>query len=612
MVRVHREHIVIGCLLVTALFVPASHVDARKPKKLKVKDARVVVCEQLPAPVSGRVCDASSGTGEALVVRGDVLDLDTVYQGGEVLVDGWGFIVYVGCRDDRPPALNGLAATASEISCRDGVISPGMINAHTHTGYDSNFPFTLPDRYEHRNDWRPFYSWSYGNDLQQAYAEIRHVMSGTTATVSGSFIPGTIFNLDIIDYFGVGGVQWDTFPLEAGGDFIKNTGACTDFPKYGAFPDKIWGAEYVPHVAEGIDDAAHNEFRCLSEFMDDGWTLLHGVATDAADGRFMAENGVGLVWTPRSNSHHYGNTAQVRMMADQGVLLSLGSDWTPTGSATLARELQCAEEWTDTYLDDAFTARELWLMTTYNPAVSLGVADLMGRLAPGLLANLVVYDGRGEANPYRAVIEGDPTDIALVLHGDIMLALFDLQPRVAALYGDLDLMNSLAGSGIVDGCEVFAEPLAGVTDVCGVAKFICTDTPETRTIAGPYAQFWLVSATIHDPGFESNYGPSYPLFFCGAPPDEPPCTPYRPGEYDGIPVRGPASSSDWDGDGVVDNLDNCRKVFNPIRPMDHGVQADADGDGRGDACDRCPLDAGDVCTAVDPYTGEPVVITDGE
>jgi len=612
MFRVHRERIAIGSLVAVVLLVLTPRVDAGTFDKLQVNDARVVVCEELPAPVSGRVCDAVTGTGEALVLRGNVLDLDTVYQGGEVLVDGWGFIVYVGCRDHRPPALNGLAATASEISCRDGVISPGMINAHTHTGYDSNFPFTLSDRYEHRNDWRPFYHWPYGHDLQQGYAEIRHVMSGTTATVSGSFIPGTIFNLDIIDYFGGGGVQWDTFPLEAGGDYIKNTGPCTDFPKYDAFPNKVWGAEYVPHVAEGIDDAAHNEFSCLSAFMDDGWTVLHGVATDAADGRFMAENGVGLVWTPRGNSHHYGNTAQVRMMADQGVLLSLGSDWTPTGSATLARELVCAEEWNETYLDDAFTARELWLMTAYNPAVSLGVSDLMGRLAPGLLANLVVYDGRGEANPYRAAIEGDPTEIALVLHGDIMLALFGLEPRTAALYGDLDLMDGLAGSGIVDGCEVYAEPSAGVFDVCGVAKFICTDTPETRIIAGDYAQFWLVSATIHDPGFESYYGPSYPLFFCGAPPDEPPCTPYRPGEYDGIPVRGPASSSDWDGDGVVDNLDNCRKVFNPIRPMDHGVQADSDGDGRGDACDKCPLDAGSVCTAVDPYTGLPVVITDGD
>jgi hypothetical protein len=128
----------------------------------------------------------------------------------------------------------------------------------------------------------------------------------------------------------------------------------------------------------------------------------------------------------------------------------------------------------------------------------------------------------------------------------------------------------------------------------------------------PYTSFGLLSATIHDPGFDYFYGPTYPLFFCGGPESEPPCTPFRPDEYDGTVTEGPASSADRDGDGIVDNLDNCKQVFNPVRPIDHGFQADADGDGRGDACDKCPLDAGAICTAIDPYTGEPVLITDGE
>jgi len=597
-------------MVVLGLFVSTS--DAKQPKKLKVKDARVVFCEELPAAVSGDLCDANGGTGSSLVLRGNVLDVDTVYQGGEVLVDDSGFIVYVGCRADRPVEFDSLAARSAEVVCLDGVISPGMINGHTHTGYDSNFPFTLEDRFEHRNDWRPFYWWPSGHDLQFGYAEIRHVMSGTTATVSGSYSPGMALNLDALYALGLRDVQWDTFPLEAPGDHIKNTGPCSDFPEHGDFPDKVSGDEYVPHVAEGIDAAAHNEFLCLAEFMGDDWTLLHGVATDAHDGRFMAESGVGLVWTPRGNSHHYGNTAQVRMMSDQGVLLSLGSDWTPTGSATLGRELQCADQWNRSYLDDAFTARELWLLTTYNPAVSLGVADLMGRLTPGLLANIVIYDGQGDRNPYRAAIKGGPKEIALVLQGDVMRAYLGLSPQTAALYGDLGLMNDMGISPIVEGCEPYAEPWAGVFDVCGIDKFICTDTPETRAFAGDYAQFWLLSATVHDPGFQAGYGPSYPLFFCEEPPDEPPCTPSRPGEYDGIPTtRGPAWQRDQDGDGIVDHDDNCRRVFNPIRPMDNGVQADADGDGRGDACDRCPLDVGNTCTAVDPYTGESVLIGNG-
>jgi len=39
--------------------------------------------------------------------------------------------------------------------------------------------------------------------------------------------------------------------------------------------------------------------------------------------------------------------------------------------------------------------------------------------------------------------------------------------------------------------------------------------------------------------------------------------------------------SDWDGDGIADDLDNCPSVHNP-------GQEDNDADGKGDACDNCP------------------------
>jgi hypothetical protein len=56
---------------------------------------------------------------------------------------------------------------------------------------------------------------------------------------------------------------------------------------------------------------------------------------------------------------------------------------------------------------------------------------------------------------------------------------------------------------------------------------------------------------------------------------------------------GTASLGDSDGDGITDPSDNCVSVFNPILPVDAGVQADSDGDGFGDACDACPIEAGD-------------------
>ncbi|MBU6162995.1 MAG: thrombospondin type 3 repeat-containing protein, partial [Myxococcales bacterium] len=63
---------------------------------------------------------------------------------------------------------------------------------------------------------------------------------------------------------------------------------------------------------------------------------------------------------------------------------------------------------------------------------------------------------------------------------------------------------------------------------------------------------------------------------------------------------GTISPSDTDGDGILNGSDNCPAIFNPIRPLDGGVQADADGDGEGDLCDPCPQSADSrTCTPPD-------------
>ena len=249
-------------------------------------------------------------------------------------------------------------------------------------------------------------------------------------------------------------------------------------------------------------------------------------------------------------------------------------------------------------------------MVTNNPAVALHVDDKIGSLTSGHFGDIAIYDGRGNENPYRAVIEADAESTVLVLRRSSMPFSLDEPNYVGsiALYGDAELLSSLPTSLH----EIYAPlygillPLCEPLDVCGVNKFAC---PLRET-------WWAVSDPSVDPfslsDLEAANADSYPLFFCDEPEDEPTCTPYRPGEYNGAIEEGPSSTSDWDGDGIFDNQDNCKKVFNPIRPMDEGVQVDADGDGKGDACDKCPLDEGPNCTAVDPYTGATIIITDGD
>jgi cytosine/adenosine deaminase-related metal-dependent hydrolase len=604
--------------------------DAGPSAKLKVDDAKVVFCEALAPPPSG-VCSVTPGD-TSLLIRGNVLDFDTVYQGGEVLVDATGLIWYVGCGANRPADLD--VSTATRIDCADGVVSPGLINAHDHQYYDQNYPFPdTGDRYDHRNDWRPSPDISAPGDFDQeqvAWTELRQVMAGTTSITGSGYEFGFLRNVDApwwsyplfddslwdleVEY--PVQIVTDTFPLEDPWEYQQYTD-CGDYTYLGRRKN-YYTDVYVPHVAEGVNSAAATEFDCLAEVDDmvtGDFAMVHGVALTAHDGRLLAESRASLIWSPRSNVFLYGNTALAPMLKNQGVLLSIGTDWTPSGSMALGRELVCADEMNHTYFNRAFSDRELWLMATLNPAIALHVADRIGRLQAGYFGDISIFDGRGYGNPYRAVIEADAASTALVLRRSSMPSPFYGGPTYVgsiALSGDASIIESLP-----DTLHEFYAPFVGYPgplcepiDACGVAKMVC-----------PLRETWYLDDFIPDEpsispltlaALQAANASSYPLFFCGAPPDEPTCVPYREGEYDGIPTRGPASRSDWDGDGIVDNRDNCRKVFNPVRPMDDGLQADSDGDGRGDACDKCPLDTGPECTAIDPYTGEIVYITDGD
>ena len=137
--------------------------------------------DALPSLASG-VCEVTPGNS-ALLITGDVLTPGEVLRGGQVLVDGSGGIVCVGCDCSEP-------ATDATLTCTDAVVSPGLINAHDHITYANNWPIGMGvDRYEHRHDWRngknghvPLpYDGGASTDTVLA-AELRFVMGGATSS----------------------------------------------------------------------------------------------------------------------------------------------------------------------------------------------------------------------------------------------------------------------------------------------------------------------------------------------------------------------------------------------------------------------------------------------
>lgn len=525
-----------------------------------------IVCPEPLTPAPGVTCEVDSVGSAGLMLRGTVLAPETLYRGGQVLINSAGTIACVGCECGDWPG----ADSASVVTCESGVISPGLINPHDHIGFANNAPADHGnERYEHRHDWRKGKNGHTKISVQSGasaevvqFAELRFVMSGTTSGATAGGRTGLMRNVDnggLLEGLPINAADSDTFPLDDS-DGTQQQSGCD----YGNSPttasDIADEDSYLPHISEGIGLDAQNEFVCTSQGNQDliapQTAVIHGIGLRPEDIAMMRADRAGVVWSPRSNVDLYGNTASVTLLDRLGIPISLGTDWVRSGSMHMLRELACADSLNRDYFGGHFDDVALWRMVTTNAAFATGIEHAAGLLKRGFLADIAVFDG-SVATDHRAVIEADPENVALVLRGG------------EVLYGDDALVASAAIGG--QACETL--------DVCGQPKRACV----AQDLGGGAT---LASIRAAGEAF-------YPLFNCGDPPNEPSCVPWRQEYAAGI------TATDSDGDGIDDASDLCPSVFDPIRPMDGNQQANADGDAAGDACDLCPLDGADACVPPD-------------
>lgn len=520
-------------------------------------EAEITECgdHPLPGPADG-TCAVAAGAGGATLLRGTVLTPRGVLRGGQVLVGADGVLACVDCDCSGAPG----ADDATVVTCDQGVISPGLINPHDHITFANNTPIgDGPDRYEHRHDWRTGANGHVELDTNSGAsqdvvrgAELRFLMSGVTTIAGAGSAPGLVRNIDsngALEGLLAEVADSDTFPLDDANGTTQTMGC-----NYGDSPTEVGQIDnldsYLPHIAEGIDASARNEFACTSGLIQPQTAVIHGVGMTPSDIDEMRAVDALLVWSPRSNVVLYGNTAPVTVYDALSVPISLGTDWVPSGSMNLFRELACADSLNSTYFDGHFNDFELWKMVTTHGAFAVGAEDGIGLLKPGHIADVAIFRTTADKADHRAIIAGTEADTVLVMRGGV------------PLFGDAALVEALR-----PGCEAL--------DVCGTDKVACVQADTGESLAQT----------------QSAIESSYPLFFCGEPDNEPTCVPTRPGEYESI------GGGDSDGDGVSDDDDNCPTVFNPVRPIEQ-AQGDIDQDGFGDACDTCPLTQTNDC---DPY-----------
>jgi 5-methylthioadenosine/S-adenosylhomocysteine deaminase len=353
----------------------------------------------------------------------------TMNAGFDVLPSGRlylqaGGIVSVQPSDAPPPAgFEGLPITRT-----GGTLFPGLIELHNHLSYNTLPMWKLERQFGNRAQWarlpeyrqrvsRPASILGTTDGLVQAvvrYVEAKCLAAGVTTTQGIAlasnngirrYYRGVVRNVE----------QTDDPDLPEATTRIDDV----DAADAAAFLTRLQTDKILLlHLSEGVDDIARKHFSAL-QIDDTTWAItaalggIHCCGLRDADYRAYAGRGGTMIWSPFSNLLLYGRTADIVRAKQEGVLMALGSDWSPTGSKNLLGELKVARLASDE-AGGVFRSRDLVAMATINAARLLRWDRLLGSLEPGKRADVVVIDGR-QGDPYDQLIEARESAVTLVV-----------------------------------------------------------------------------------------------------------------------------------------------------------------------------------------------------
>lgn len=385
--------------------------------------------------------------GGKLVLRGDVVtmnDAAQVLRGASVVIEGAKITAVV-------PAGGTLPASAAGAPVVDagGYIFPGLIDAHNHLEYDMIPMWSVPQLYHDMYEWMesPVYEKEikYPKRLLSdpaylglqteigKYAEVKAISGGTTSIQGSPTNPGYIKhlvrNIEFSNFGSLDRIQQRSMGI------MNASWRAREAPELRARIDAGKVDAWLVHLAEGVNEAARSEFDVLESIglAVPQTAIIHGIALGDAELTKMGRIGMKLIASPLDNYLLYGRTANLPLAKQRGVLISLGSDWSPFGSKNLLTELKVTSELNRTTWGRAFSDIELVRMVTTNPARTLGLTAKIGTVATGLYADLLVLES-AESDPYRALIAATEAQIRLVVIGG--------EPY----YGDQPIMQRLKGA----------------------------------------------------------------------------------------------------------------------------------------------------------------------
>jgi 5-methylthioadenosine/S-adenosylhomocysteine deaminase len=489
-------------------------------KHTKAATGFLTVLIVLTAGAASSRINAAPPAATATLLEGTIVTMnagrEVIHNGSILIRDGRIAAVWQGGK--TPEAVDLTGAVRVPLGPH-AYIYPGLINLHDHPFYDvlplwqppSSHQQPAAGRTQGTEPYGNRYQWSAGASLEQArlvanpssmlttsqglgrlaevikFGKARMILGGTTTTQGG----GSSAAYDSILARNVETMHFGRQRI------FSRVGAIASIPddeetlvKNGLKAGLV--EAWLVHLAEGVRDAdrrpgdtvsSREEFNVLQskELLTDATVIVHGAGLEPEDFHDMVnapaanEDGTGdgrgakLVWSPLSNLLLYGKTAAVYDAIAAGVIVSLGTDWTPSGSPNLLTELKVA----DRALRDATIlgsrrhlvagltegngqdhgAAERALdqllveMVTINPARSVRWDEHVGSIEAGKIADLVVIDARSVAgnhgvpeSPYRKLIDATEQNVSLVMVGGVAQA-GDVNVMAALKPGDYEIVS---------------------------------------------------------------------------------------------------------------------------------------------------------------------------
>lgn len=314
----------------------------------------------------------------------------------------------------------------------EGTIFPGLIELHNHLCYDILPMWNIPKKFDNRDQWKsnpdkarlisgPMQVLAQSLEYMEAiirYVECKCLFSGVTASQGITLMnaakgtkakfKGMVRNVEATDNADLPDADARIADVEA-----KNAAAFLD--ELVALEGK--GCELL-HLSEGIGETERAHFLAL-KISEEKWAItnalagIHCVALEPEDFEILKSAEASIIWSPFSNYLLYGQTANIKAARDAGVLIGLGSDWSPTGSKNLLSEMKVAHL-ISKESSGLFSDKEIISMATRNAAKILKWEKQLGTIERDKIADLIVIDGR-TGDPYKRLINATETAVKLVI-----------------------------------------------------------------------------------------------------------------------------------------------------------------------------------------------------